>query len=300
MTEVGFIGLGNMGRPIAERLLGPGIRLHVYDPDLAALAQLTDRGAVGHGSPAAVADHASCVFTCLPSAGVSETVALGPEGVLAGRSVRVYAEMSTIGRQAVRRIANGLRSRGIAMVDAPVSGGPAGARAGTLAIMVASAPEARVLVMPLLPRMSTHVFGMGDEVGCGQTMKLVNNLVLANTMAGTFEALVLGAKAGLMNEVLNASIGSSRVTTDIIPRNVLPAGFDFGAATSIVAKDVALGVAEAQALGVPMWTLEQAARLWQFAVALGHGTSDITTLLPLMADWAGVDWSRPSDMIPEQ
>ena len=99
----------------------------------------------------------------------------------------------------------------------------------------------------------------------------------------------------MMNEVLNASTGSSRVTTDIIPRNVLPGTFDFGAATSIVAKDVALGVAEAQALGVSMWTLEQVARLRQFAFALGHGTSDITTLLPLMADWAGVDWATQND-----
>jgi len=295
-AEVGFIGLGNMGRPMAERLLAPGIRLHVHDPDPRALACLVDQGAVGHGSPAAVADHAACVFACLPSAAVSERAALGAEGVSAGQVVRVYAEMSTIGRQAVLHIADGLRPRGIGMVDAPVSGGPAGARAGTLAIMVAGAAEARAALMPFLQRIGNRVFAMGDEVGGGQTMKLVNNLVLANTMAGTFEALVMGAKAGLdaamMNEVLNASTGCSRVTTDIIPRNVLPGRFDFGAATSIVAKDVALGVAEAQALGVPMWTLEQAARLWQFAGALGHGSSDITTLLPLMASWAGVDWAK--------
>ena len=140
---------------------------------------------------------------------------------------------------------------------------------------------------------------MGDEVGGGQTMKLVNNLVLANNMAGTFEAMVMGAKAGLdvgmMTDVLNASTGSSRVTTNIIPGNVLPGRFDFGAATSIVAKDVALGVAEAQALGVSMWTLEQAARLWQFAVGLGHGDADITALLPLMASWAGLDWPKLDD-----
>ena len=297
VADVGFIGLGNMGRPMAERLLAPGIRLHVHDPDPAALAQLTDQGAVGHGSPTAVADPATCVFACLPSAAISEQVALAPNGVSGGRAVRLYAEMSTIGRQAVLRIAEGLQQRSIGMVDAPVSGGPAGARAGTLAIMVAGAAEDRAAMMPLLQRIGSRVFTMGDEVGGGQTMKLVNNLVLANTMAGTFEALVMGAKAGLepgiMNEVLNASTGSSRVTTDIIPRNVLPGSFDFGAATSIVAKDVALGVAEAQALGVPMWTLEQTARLWQFAVALGHGTSDITTMLPLLAEWAGIDWNKP-------
>lgn len=301
-AEVGFIGLGNMGRPMAERLLAPGIRLHVHDPDPAAMARLTERGAVGHGSPGAVADHASHVFACLPSAAISEQVALAPGGISVGRAVRVYAEMSTIGRQAVRRIADGLGQRGIGTVDAPVSGGPAGARAGTLAIMVAGAAQDRAALVPLLRLIGSRIVVMGDEVGGGQTMKLVNNLVLASTMAGTFEALVMGAKAGLdpavMTEVLNASTGSSRVSTEIIPRHVLTGGFDFGAATSIVAKDVALGVVEAQALGVPMWTLEQAARVWKFAVALGHGGSDITALLPLMAGWAGVAWDTPQDSQP--
>ena len=227
---------------------------------------------------------------------ISERVALGPDGIASGRAIRVYTEMSTIGRQAVLRISDGLRPRGIDMLDAPVSGGPAGAREGTLAIMVAGAAKASAIAMPLLERIGSRIFRMGDEVGGGQTMKLVNNLVLANNMAGTFEAMVMGAKAGLdvgmMTDVLNASTGSSRVTTDIVPHDVLPGRFDFGAATSIVAKDVALGVAEAQALGVSMWTLEQAARLWQFAVGLGHGDADITALLPLIASWSGLDWPK--------
>ncbi len=295
-TEVGFIGLGNMGRPMAERLITPGIRLHAYDPNTDALRKLTDQGAVGHTSPASVANSASLVFACLPSAAISEQVALGADGISSGRAVRVYVEMSTVGRRTVLRIADGLRPQGIGMLDAPVSGGPAGAREGTLAIMVAGAADASATAMPFLQRIGGRIFRMGDEVGGGQTMKLVNNLVLACNMAGTFEALVMGAKAGLdagtMTDVLNASTGCSRVTTDIIPRSVLPGSFDFGAATSIVAKDVALGVAEAQALGVPMWTLEQAARLWRFSAGLGHGASDITTLLPVVASWAGLDWPR--------
>lgn len=291
-ADLGFIGLGKMGAPIAERLLAPGIRLHVHDNDQDAVSRLSERGAVGHRSAAGVADVASCVFACLPSAKVSEHVALGPHGVSSGKAVRVYGEMSTIGQQAAERIAQGLRARNIAMVDTPVSGGPAGARAGTLAIMAAGPAEAMALVAPWLGRMGSRVFPVGDRVGAAQTMKLVNNLVLANTMAGTFEAMVFGAKAGLdaatMVDVMNASTGRSWVTTDIVPRAVLPGTFDFGAATSILAKDVSLGIAEAQALSVPMWALEQSARLWQFAVAQGHANDDMTRLLTMIASWAGV------------
>ncbi len=291
-TDLGFIGLGNMGAPIAERLLAPNIRLHIFDNDPAAVSRLVERGAIGHASAVSVADVATCVFACLPSAKISELVALGPNGVSSGKAVRVYGEMSTIGQQAVERIARGLQARDIATVDAPVSGGPAGARAGTLAIMAAGSAETMTFVAPWLSRMGSRVFPVGERVGAAQTMKLVNNLVLANTMAGTFEAMVFGAKAGLdavtMIEVMNASTGSSWVTTDIVPRAVLPGTFAFGAATSIIAKDVSLGIAEAQALGVPMWTLEQSARLWQFAMAQGHAHDDMTRLLTMIASWAGV------------
>lgn len=292
VVDLGFIGLGKMGAPIAERLLAPGIRLHVYDSNQEAVSRFSERGAIGHPSAAGVADIASCVFACLPSAKVSEHVALGLDGVSSGKAVRVYGEMSTIGQQAVERIAHGLKAGNIAMVDTPVSGGPAGARAGTLAIMAAGPAEALALVAPWLDRMGSRVFPVGDRVGAAQTMKLVNNLVLANTMAGTFEAMVFGIKAGLdpatMVEVMNASTGCSWVTTDMLPRVVLPGTFDFGAATSIIAKDVSLGIAEAQALGVPMWTLEQSARLWQFAMSLGHASDDMTRLLTMLASWAGV------------
>ena len=291
-VDLGFIGLGKMGAPIAERLLAPDIRLHVYDNDQDAVSRLSERGAIGHRSAAGVADVASCVFACLPSAKVSEHVALGPRGVSSGRAVRVYGEMSTIGQQAVERIAQGVRARDIAMVDTPVSGGPAGARAGTLAIMAAGSADAMALAAPWLGRMGSRVFPVGDRVGAARTMKLVNNLVLANTMAGTFEAMVFGAKAGLhpatMVDVLNASTGCSWVTTDVVPRAILPATFDFGAATSIIAKDVSLGIAEAQGLGVPMWTLEQWARLWQFAMVQGYADDDMTRPLTTIACWAGV------------
>ena len=298
-TQIGFIGLGQMGAPMAQRLLGPEVTLHVFDPSEAAARRLTDAGAVGHASPAAVADVATLVFACLPSPRVSEDVALGANGVASGKAIRVYVEMSTIGTAAIGRIADGLARHGIGTVDAPISGGPPGARAGTLAVMAAGAPEALAVADAALRRIGRTVYTLGDRPGFGQMMKLVNNLVVAANMASTFEALVLGAKAGLdpstMVDVLNASTGRSLVTTDIVPRAILPGSFDFGATIAVMDKDVTLGLAEAASLAVPMWTLEQAARLWHFAVTQGRKSDDMTTMIQMLEDWAGAKVrSRPS------
>jgi 3-hydroxyisobutyrate dehydrogenase-like beta-hydroxyacid dehydrogenase len=121
----------------------------------------------------------------------------------------------------------------------------------------------------------------------------VNNLLIATNLAAAFEALVMGAKAGLdadlMVDVLNASTGRSLVTTDIVPKAILPGTFDFGATTAIMSKDSELGVAEARALGVPIWTIEQAARLWRMGVLQGMGPDDMTTLIKLLEGWSGAE-----------
>ncbi len=289
--QIGFIGLGQMGAPMALRVLAPDIALHVYDPAEAAIGCLVEAGAIRHGSPASVAAAADLVFACLPSPAVSEAAALGPQGIGEGGRVRVYVEMSTIGRAAIERIAAGLAARGIATVDAPISGGPPGARAGTLAVMAAGADAAMAVAEPVLQRIGRVVYRLGSQPGLGQMMKLVNNLVAAANIATTFEALVLGAKAGLaapmMLDVLNASTGRSLVSTDMAPR-ALTGRFDFGATIAVMEKDMALGLVEATALGVPMWTLEQAARLWRFAVTQGRAGEDITALIQVMEAWAGV------------
>ncbi len=289
--QIGFIGLGQMGAPMAQRLLEPDVTLHVFDPSDVAAGRLVEGGAVRHASPAAVADAAPLIFACLPSPKVSEAVALGESGVASGALVKVYVEMSTIGSACVTRIAGGLARHGIATVDAPISGGPPGARAGTLAIMAAGAPDAVAAAKPSLQRIGRTVYRLGEQPGSGQMMKLVNNLIVAANMASTFEALVLGAKAGLdpatMVDVVNASTGRSMVSAEMVPGPVLSGRFDFGAAIAVLEKDMSLGLAEANTLGVPMWTLEQAARVWRFAVSQGRGSDDITALIQLMEGWAG-------------
>lgn len=288
--ELGFLGLGQMGSAIAERLEQAGATLHVFDPSARAAEPFIARGAVAHGSARAVAEVAGIVFACLPESAVSEGVA---REVAAGGAVRTYVEMSTIGSPSMGRIAATVGARGIALVDCPVSGGPKGARAGTLSVMAAGAPDALATVRPWLARIGRTVFEVGGRPGQAQLMKLVNNLINAANMATAFEALVLGAKGGLdaaqMVQVINASTGRNSATTDKIPKAVLTGSFDYGARLATMYKDVALGLAEAEALGVLMWVMQQVGSLWRFGMTEGRADQDFTALIRVLEGWAGVE-----------
>ena len=233
---------------------------------------------------------APIVFACLPTAAVSEQVAAE---VAASRTLRIYVEMSTIGSAAMARIAQSLAVRGITLVDCPISGGPKGARAGTLSVIAAGPRAALDEIRPLLARIGRNVFEVGERPGQAQLMKLVNNLISAANMAAAFEALVLGAKGGLdpdlMVDVINASTGRNSATLDKVPKAVLPGTFDYGAKVSTMVKDIVLGLREAEALGVPMWVHETVGQLWRFGVTQGLGDADITALIQVMEDWAGAE-----------
>lgn len=292
-AAVGFIGLGAMGSAMAHRLADAGLQLHVVEPRQEAAQPLVARSAVVHASPAHLGDAVELAFACLPSASASELVALGPEGIVRGGRIRTYIETSTIGRHAIQPIAEGLAAAGIALVDAPVSGGPKGAAEGSLALMVAGPAAAIDAARPYLDVLAGTIVVMGEAPGLAQTMKLVNNLVSAANMAAAFEGLVFGAKAGLdpdlMVEVLNASSGRNSATEDKVPRSVLPRTFDYGARLDIMYKDVTLGLAEAEAAGVPMWALGGVVQLWRFAMLQGGGGQDFTTLIQHVERWAGVE-----------
>jgi len=289
--DLGFLGLGQMGAAIAERLQQvSGTRLIVYDPNPVAVAPFVLRGAVDAPSAAAVADAARIVFACLPDGAASELVA---NEIAGGSAVRVYVEMSTIGSPTMDRVARIVGARGIALVDCPVSGGPKGARAGTLSVIAAAPPPVLDEVRPWLQAIGKNVFEVGERPGQAQLMKLVNNLINAANMATAFEALVLGAKGGLdpdqMVRVINVSTGRNSATLDKVPRAVLPGTFDYGARLATMMKDVALGLKEAEALGVPMWAHETVGQLWRFAMTQGLADADLTALIQVMEGWAGVE-----------
>jgi 3-hydroxyisobutyrate dehydrogenase len=292
-NDIGFLGLGLMGSAMAERLLADDINLHVFDPDSRAIAPFREHGAIVHHSPQSVADVATITIASLPSPSVSAAVAFGEHGVVHGSAVRFHVEMSTIGRDTVEQIALALASRNISVVDAPVSGGPKGARAGRLAIMAAGDSRAMAAVEPWLRRIAETIFHVDERPGRGQVMKLVNNLISGAVMASTFETLVLGVKAGLdpdvMLSVLNASSARNSATLQKVPDAILPGTFDFGASIRTFAKDMELGLAEGRALNVPLWAGEAIGQIWRFALSQRDPEEDYTTLIRFMEAWAGVE-----------
>ncbi len=288
---IGFIGVGRMGQPMASRLLAAGHRIVAYDVQGQALSAIAGKRAETASSPAEVASRADIVMASLPLPAVVQEVALGERGVAAGSRARVFVDLSTTGPRVAKTIAAGLSERGIIAIDAPVSGGVAGARKGTLAVMT-SGPKAECdRLRPILETIG-RVFYIGPEPGMGQMMKLINNLLSATATAATSEAIVLGVKAGLdprlMIDVLNAGSGRNTATEDKFPRAILPRSFDFGFALGLMAKDVKLCIDEADALGVPMWIGNAVKQLWLYGQSQGGADQDFTALITHIEKWSGV------------
>ena len=252
---LGFIGVGRMGAAMAARLLDAGHPITLCDPDDEAVGPLLSAGAVRVKSPAAVASAARIVLTSLPTPQIVLDVVMGLEGIRDGSAVKTFVDLSTSGAAAAGWIDRVLRERGVSAFDAPVSGGMAGARAGTLALMVSGPRRALATIEPILGILG-RVFFVGEKAGLGQTLKLANNLMSQTAIAITAEALVLGVKAGLdpqvMLEVLNASSGRNTASSDKFPNHVLTRRFDFGFSTGLALKDVRLCLEEAAALDAPM------------------------------------------------
>ena len=307
MARIAFIGCGAMGAPMAERLIDAGHALSIYDPSPAATAPLVARGAVAAPSPRAAAEASDVAFACLPSPEVSRKVALDVDGIIACKGLGAYVEMSTIGSKTVKAIAQGLAGAGIPVLDSPVSGGPRGARAGTLSTMVAGAPATFEEVKPLLETVARNVFYMGEAPGLGQVTKLANNMISAAGMAAAFETSAMAVKAGVdartLIETVNASTGRNSATMDKFPAAILTRSFDYGGKLSTMYKDVFLCLEEARELNVPMWVGSNVVQLWFHAMTQGRGNDDYTALIKMIEDWAGVvvggNESGPIDRKPK-
>jgi 3-hydroxyisobutyrate dehydrogenase-like beta-hydroxyacid dehydrogenase len=292
MARLAFIGCGAMGAPMAERLIDAGHQVRVYDPNPAATAPLVQRGASTARDARDAAEGCSVAFACLPSSEVSRAVALGTDSVVNCKDVGIYIEMSTIGSRTVRDIADGLKTAGIAVLDSPVSGGPRGARAGTLSTMTAGERDTFDTAKPLLETIARNVFYVGDKPGLGQVTKLANNMISAAGMAAAFETSAMAVKAGVDARVLidtvNASTGRNSATMDKFPASVLTRSFDYGGKLGTMYKDVLLCLEEARELNVPMWVGSNVVQLWFHAMTQGRGGDDYTTLIKMIEDWADV------------
>ena len=290
---LGFVGVGRMGGPMANRLLDAGYRLCVYDVSDEATAPLVARGAELAASPAEVASIADTVFISLPTPDVVREVALGGNGgLINGSKVRTVVDLSTTGPGVATEVAGKLAERKIAWVDSPVSGGVTGAKAGTLAVMVSCPRPAYQMLEPVL-KVFGKLFHAGEKPGLAQTAKLANNLLAATAMVATSEAMAMGVKAGLdakvLIDIINASSGRNSASQDKFPRAILPRTFDFGFATGLSYKDVRLCVEEAEAMGVPMVVGGAVREMLAVTRARFGAGSDFTHIAKVLEEWAGVE-----------
>jgi 3-hydroxyisobutyrate dehydrogenase-like beta-hydroxyacid dehydrogenase len=295
--HLGFVGLGRMGARMASRLLDAGHTLTVFDVSEAALKPLEARGARRAASAKAVADEAEVVFASLPSLAILRDAALGPNGVICGRRIKTFIDLSTSGPGVSGIVYRGLAEKGIVALDAPVSGGVKGAADGTLAIMVGGPKASFDQLQPILAVFG-KLFFMGETPGSGQTMKLVNNLISCATIAVTAEGMAMGERAGLdaklMIDVLNVSTGASSATRDKWPRSVLPRTFDYGFATALAFKDVRLCLEEAEAMGVPMVVGSAARQFLSITNQLYGPDSDFTCMAKTAEVLAAIDTDKPA------
>jgi len=291
IMDIGFIGLGNMGAPMARRLIDAGHTLVVYDTRNDAVAPLVALGARLASSPQDVADRVETVMASLPSLAVSEKVSLGEGGVIHGKRVKRLIDLSTTGSRTAIKIADALMKKNIVQIDCPVSGGVGGAAKGTLAVMV-SGPKADVDAVKDVLAVFGTVFVIGEKPGMAQTMKLANNFLSANAMAATAEAVAMGVKAGLdaavMIDVINAGSGRSRASDQKFPQSILPRTFDYGFATALMLKDVRLCFEEANNVGVPHAMMGATLEQWEATNTEYGGDSDFTSIVKMIEKRAGV------------
>ena len=287
--QLGFIGLGTMGRPMALRLMNGGHAMSVYARRAEAALPLVDHGATACPTPAAVAERSDVVFTMVTGTSDVEAVVLGADGVgiiHGARRGTVVIDMSTIDPTATRRIAQTLDDRGIDMLDAPVSGGPQGARDAALTMMVGGPSAALERVRPLLALLGPTVIHLGES-GAGQTTKACNQLALLVTAQGVAEALTLARRCGLdverVRQVMMGGMASSRVL-DLFGARMASRDFGAGIESRLYHKDldIALGLAHERGAALPA-----AALTMQFVNALigrGRERDDLSALITVVEE----------------
>lgn len=273
--QVGFVGLGNMGIPMTRRLIGAGYDVRGFDTSADARAKFAALGAEGPGSATpvteagAVDDGADAVILMLPDSDIVERVVLG--GLLASLAPgTTIIDMSSSDPARTRVLAETVGAAGLTLIDAPVSGGVAGARSGTLTVMVGGPPASFERFEPMLSVIGKRVVHAGD-VGAGHAVKALNNLMSAAHLLASSEALIAGRRFGLdpavMLEIVNESSGRSGSTENKWPNYVLTEKYDAGFSVRLMVKDIKLALGIEHATGVPSVASEAVVATWEAALA---------------------------------
>jgi 4-hydroxybutyrate dehydrogenase / sulfolactaldehyde 3-reductase len=297
MTDVGFIGLGTMGGPMALNVLKKGHRLTVFDISDKAVAVLTAAGARAAASPKAVAAASDVVITMVPDAPDVERAALGAEGIIEGiRPGAVYIDMSTIDPQTTQRVGAKITAKGAHMIDSPVGKTAEHAVAGTLTLMVGGPAEIIARVRPILDCMGTDFFHCGG-LGMGEAMKLANNLLATTLLEATSEALVVGAKAGLtlqtMLSVMKTTMAWNNQLAIAMQARPLKGDFKPGFMLKLAHKDCRLALQMNRNLGLPATVGHATLATLDQGLAKGAGDHDVGVLLKLRESEAGLEVRLP-------
>ncbi|MGI6604749.1 MAG: NAD(P)-dependent oxidoreductase [bacterium] len=296
---IGFIGLGNMGRPMAKNLLKAGYDLVVYDLIEEAVTDLMGLGAKRGTSPKDVAERSEIVITMLPSSPHVEQVILGPLGVLAGaRPGLLVIDMSSIAPVVSQKVAAKVKEKGVRMLDAPVTGGTAGAANGTLTIMVGGDKEDLAEAMPIFEHLGKKVIHVGKS-GMGQTAKVCNQIVVGISFCAVAEALVLGVKAGadpvLLREILNSGSAHCWALDQRIP-HVLEGDFEPGFMINLQHKDLGLALDTGKDLNVPLPFAGLAFQAYSAARAEGLGEKDHSAVIQVLEKLVNVETRKGGEL----
>ena len=290
-TSVGFIGLGNMGNPMALNVLKNGFALTVFDKNDRAMDNLVAAGAKAAESARQVLERAEVVLTCLPGSPEVEGLYLGGGGLVElAEKGSALVDLSSVLPSTPRRLEAATRARGVDYLEAPVSGGVTGARAATLAVMTGGDAAVLERVLPILRCVGPNVYHVGPA-GAGNTVKAINNMMSSVNAIAMMEGLIVGIKAGIdiktIADIVKTSSGNSnalaRVDRALIPRN-----FEPGFKVQLMNKDLETFNTIAKELHVPVSFSNVAQRYQQAALAAGLGEKDTSVIFTVIERLAGI------------
>jgi 3-hydroxyisobutyrate dehydrogenase len=299
-TSVGFIGVGNMGNPMASNVLKAGFPMIVYDRNPQAMENLLQAGAQRAASAREVVEGSEIVLTSLPASPDVEAVYLEPGGLVdSAKPGTMLIDLSSVFPSTPRKIEPRAQARGVHFLEAPVSGGVSGARAATLAIMVGGDPETLTRAQPVLRAIGPNIFHVGP-VGAGNTVKAINNMMASVNALAMMEGVALGVKAGLdpmtIYEVVKASSGGSKAL-ERIPNSLIPRHFEPGFKVQLMNKDLETFTTIAKELHVPVSFANVAQQYQQMAIAAGLAEQDTSVVMTIIERLAAMQVSRPEQPV---
>src|SRR6266403_1645787 len=294
-VSVGFIGVGNMGNPMASNILKSGFKMKVFDKVPKTMENLVQAGAQRAASAREVVEGSEIVLTCLPASPDVEALYLDAGGLVeCAKPGTILIDLSSVLPSTPRKIEPRARDRGVHFLEAPVSGGVTGARAATLAIMVGGDAQVLERARPVLRAIGPNIFSVGP-VGAGNTVKAINNMMACVNSLAMMEGLVHGRKAGLdpmtIYEVVKASSGGSKAL-ERIPAALVPRKFEPGFKVQLMNKDLDTFNTIAKELHVPVSFSNVAQRYQQAALAAGLGDMDTSVVQTLIERLAAVEFPK--------